>query len=258
MRMILTTIALVTGFTLAAQPADTTRWRKLSNMAASLLAQTDVARQALANHDASAAQASIRQALTLTEMMQSTAPPADPLMVPISVEYDSSESFVPAIKHAGRLKKNADISEVNGDYNATILNATAARQHLEEAQAALYKGDMAAADSDLAGVHDAVSTRSYSGELPLVQARDNLTLARTRVVAGDFKDAVLPLSAASRALDRFAQRHPGTSVGKQAETMRIQIAACADQIAKDHTEALNRITGWYDQVTDWFNSGMAQ
>jgi hypothetical protein len=260
MKYVTTGIALLASFPLIAQQSDTGRWRQLSNMAASLLAQADVARQAVAHRDSTAAESAIRQALSETELIQGTAPPADPLMVPISVDFDSSEMSAPARAHhaASRLKRNADIAEATGDYNATILNVTAARQHLEAAQAALYRGDFAAADSDLTGVQQAVTKKTYSGELPLVQARDNLTLARGRALAGNYKDTILPLESASRALDRFAQSHLGTSQANRAEEMHIQIDALAQHITKDHATAVDQITGWWDQVADWFNSGMAQ
>ena len=68
-----------------------------------------------------------------------------------------------------------------------------------EGQTALDQGDLATAGADLAAVQSAVVTKTFRGDLPLVQARENLEIARTRVEEGDYKDAVMPLKAAARA-----------------------------------------------------------
>jgi hypothetical protein len=135
---------------------------------------------------------------------------------------------------------------------------SSARAHLEAARAALEKGDHEAARSDLAAVQSDVVTNTYSGEFPLVQARENLAIALARVRDGKYKDAVLPLNSAARALDRWAHQEPRPKpkIADRAMRMSVQINAYAERIVHDHADAIDRVNGWWQQVTDWFTSGM--
>ena len=222
--------------------------------------QADIARQAIANHDTPAARQHAQQALAdaakIQEMMGS---PAEPLIVPIYMEFESTSLMVPAKRHgsADRLKHNASVSEVSGDYTATFLNVTSARVHLRAGLEALDKNDLNAAGADMAAVQADVTTKTYTGEFPLVQARENLALARTRVLDGKYKDAILPLKSAARALDRWAHEGPRPKVADLAARLSVEIDGYAERVSHDHADAVDRITSWWDQVTDWFNSGMA-
>src|SRR5262249_40800795 len=138
----------------------------------------------------------------------------------------------------------------------TFVNVTNALNQLQAAQTALTAGDPSAAALDLAALQGSVVSRSYRGEFPLVQARENLAIARTRAQTGNFKDAILPLKSAARALDRFAQQSSARRYADLAERMRIEIDGYAERITRDHGDALDRITAWENQVSDWFNSGM--
>ena len=251
-------MALAAGIALAAPQAGADRSREMSNVAANLLAQVTVARQAIAHQDLAAAQSAVRQASSFGDQIRAMAPSADPLIVPISTQSDTVSTIVPAHKHSGRLKKNAEVSDVSGSYSATTLNLTLARQELQDARGALDAGRMSDADRDLASVESAAKTETYSGELPLMEVRQNLTIARTRVEAGDYKNSILPLKSAARALDRFVRQDPRPRHADRAETMRIEMDAYAEGIRKDHADALSRINGWLDQVRDWVNSGAAR
>jgi hypothetical protein len=248
---------ILAGCSLQAQQAGS-RSLEVSAEAAGILAQTDVARQALANHDTAAALGYVNQALQKVEKVERMAGGSQPLIVPLAGEFEGESTMVPAKRHSDRLKHNASVSEVTGKYTATTLNVSTARQQLEAARAALTNNDPSAADADLAAVQAAVVTKSFDGDLPLAQARENLALARKRVLDGKYKDAILPLKSAARALDRFARQAPRPEIADVAERMRIDIDAYAEHITHDHADALDRLAGWSDQVTRWFNSGMAQ
>ena len=154
-------------------------------------------------------------------------------------------------------KRRSSVSEVNGRYTATILNVTNARNHLLAAQSALKKAIWTPPSVNLAAVQGDVATRSYSGDLPLVQAKDNLDLALARIRDGKYKDAILPLKSASRALDRFAHQSPAPRPATMASRFSIEIDAYAERIGKDHVDAPSRIAAWLDKVNAWFYSGMA-
>jgi hypothetical protein len=226
-----------------------------------VLEHTKVARQAVANQDTQAALDQIGQALAAANQIKVAQPGAEePLQVPLSSDFDGVSTMVPAKKRGSldRMKPNSSVSEVQGNYTVTTLNVSSASNHLMAAQAALRNGDSATADSNLAAVQGDVVTRSYNGEMPLVQAKDNLALVMARVQEGKYKDAVLPLKSASRALDRFAHQDPQPRHAKYAEKLSIDMNAYAERIQKDHADAPDRVTGWLDQVNHWFYSGMAQ
>jgi hypothetical protein len=234
---------------------------EVATLGSSLMQRADVARQALAHRDTKAAQDHIAQALAAADKIKAASPAAEePLRVPLASAFDGVSTIVPAKGRgsANRLKHNSSVSEVHGTYTATMLNVTSARNHLLAAQAALNKGDTNAAVTDLVAVRSDVVTTSINGELPLAQARNNLVIAQARIRDGKYKDAVLPLNSAGRALDRFAHAKPAPRHAEMATKMAIQMNAYAERIERDHVDAADRVAGWLSHVTDWFNSGMAQ
>jgi YfdX protein len=216
---------------------------ELSTQAASLVRQAEIARQAVANHDPSVARDHVQQALALAAKLPEAA-------VPISSEFEGVSTLVPA-------KRRTSVSAVTGEYTATTLNVSAARGHLQAALAAIDKGDLEAAGADLAAMQSEVVTKTYSGEFPLVQARDNLAIARARATEAKYKDAILPLKSAARALDRWAHEAPRPKFADLAARLSIELEAYAERIGHDHDDAVDRISAWCDQVTDWFNSGLS-
>jgi YfdX protein len=253
--------SLVTGIALICigWPLPGQQRVEMATVASSVLQHTDVAHQAITHGDTQTALDRVRQALAATDqLLAASKSDGEPLRVPIASDFEGVSTMVPAKRHgsADRLQHNASISEVNGWYTATILNVSSARTHLLAAQTALEHGDRDAADLDLAAAQGDVTTKSISGDLPLVQAKDNLDLALTRVRDGNYKDAILPLKSAARALDRFAHQSPAPPAADVASRFSIGIDAFAERIAKDHDDAADRITGWLDRVTDWFYSGM--
>jgi hypothetical protein len=246
--------ALVAGWPSLAQPRS-----DLATLGSSVLQHTDVARQAIAHRDTQAALNHIRQGLAAADQIKSASKSADePLRVPIASDFDAVSTIVPAKRHgsADRLQHNASVSEVKGNFSATVLNVSSARNHLLAAQTALNNGDLDAADLDLAAVHGDVVSNSFSGDLPLVQAKENLGIALTRVRDGKYKDAMLPLKSAARALDRFVHQDPRPRHADLAMRMSLEMDAFAERIEKDHRDAPDRVTAWLDQVTEWFYSGM--
>ena len=234
---------------------------EMATLGSSVLQHTDIARQALANHDTKAALDHVGQALAATDQIRAAANSSEePLRVEIARDVDAVSTRAPAKRHgsADRLQPNSSVSQVSGTYNSTILNVSSARNHLLAAQTALNHGDADAAGTDLAAVQGDTVASSFNGELPLVQARDNLALAQARVRDGKYKDAILPLKSAARALDRFANQEPRPQHADMAARMSLELNAYADRIEKDHVDAPDRVAGWLDHVTSWTNSGIPQ
>jgi YfdX protein len=248
-------IALIALAPVCAQQTD------VPTLGASVLQHADIARQALANHDTKAAQDHIAQALAATDRIKAASPGAEePLRVRLASALDAVSTIVPAKRRgsADRLKSNSSVSEVNGTYTATTLNVSSARNHLLAAQSALKAGDNEAAANDIAAVQSDVTTTTMSGDLPLVQAKNDLAIALARVRDGKYKDAILPLNSASRALDRFVHQEPRPHHADMAAKMSLEMNAYAERIEKDHADAADRLAGWLEHVNGWFSSGMAQ
>ena len=130
---------------------------ELSGMAATILKETELARQATAAQNKQEAMMHVRAALNLAEQIQNKAgAQGQPLMVPIAAETERVSTYVPVKRGKGdaaaRMKKRTSIAEVLGDYTTTSLDVSNARDKLEAARTALDNGNLSAADQDLAAV----------------------------------------------------------------------------------------------------------
>jgi hypothetical protein len=228
----------------------------LPGMAAGVLQQTNLARQAISAHEKSAALDHVRQGLTLTTQIQQASGPERPLLVAVSKEIDTTTTYRP-VKHrksdemnADRLKKNTSVREVEGTVTTSKLDVTSAADHLQTAQSALERDDWTAADSALAAIPGTMVQSSGNTYMPLMKAKENLQLARARVLDGKPKDAAAPLRAAAEALADWERQAPGPHT-QEAESMRQSMLAYANNIHKDHADAVERITSWLTPVEQW-------
>jgi hypothetical protein len=156
---------------------------------------------------------------------------------------------------AERLKKNTNVSAVEQQTVADELNVTTAQSNLDAAQAALQRLDWQAADTALAAVENLVHTSANDQNVPLLQARQNLLLARARIVDGKASDAVLPLRQAGNALAQFEHQSQGP-MAQQAEDMRQNIDAMARHIKAD--ASLEKIDDWLHTVQKWQTTSKVQ
>jgi hypothetical protein len=86
-------------------------------------------------------------------------------------------------------------------------------------------------------------------ETPLLAARQNLLLARSRVLEHKYSEAIRPLSAAAEALAYFERQELGQK-GRDAGFARQEIEDYANEIETDHSEALSRIKDWLDWINE--------
>jgi hypothetical protein len=87
--------------------------------------------------------------------------------------------------------------------------------------------------------------------MPLLKARENLELARARVLEDQYKDAAAPLRAAAEALADYARQFPGPRAD-QAESLRKDIDAFAKRVRERPTDTVDRINSWLDPVNTWY------
>jgi hypothetical protein len=227
----------------------------LPNLAAGVMDQTAAARKALSAYDKPAALDAIKRARATADQILQRGGPA-PVLVPIHTEIETTSTYTP-VKHrngemtANRMKKDTSIRDVQAQTTTANLNVTAADDFLAQAQTALERDDFAAAQTALNGVSSSIVTTHTDGDMPLLKARDNLQLARARVLEGKYRDAVVPLRSAAEALDQYARAFPGPNA-EQAEYMRAQIDEYAGKIAHSHDDAITVIDSWLDPVNQWY------
>jgi YfdX protein len=230
-------------------------------LAVGILDQTKLARQAISARDKDGAVDHIRQGLVNAGAIQQNLPSAtEPILVPVYQEIETTDTYTP-VKHKGgemsadRLKKDSSIRGVTSNITVRKLDVLAAADHLRAAQAALQNGDWSGGDAALAAVASSVVVDQAQGDMPLDMARQNLELARARVLDGKYKDAVAPLRSAAQALGDFERNCSGEQAST-VESVRLAMLGTAGHISsKDGT--LGRIDAWLGSVSQW-NTGVAR
>ncbi len=222
-----------------------------SNLAAGVLDQTNQARQAVAAHDRDAATDHVRRAIaTVEQIQQNSADSARPLMVPVYREVETTTTVTPVKHHDAELKKNSSIRGVDGETTTARLDVTAAGERLQTAKSALDSADWSAADSALAAVQNSVSVSQFAGDMPLHMARQNLDLAKARVLEGKYRDAVVPLKSAAQALGDYERRVSGQQAA-DVEAARQAMLGFAAHIGSERDGAVGRIDAWTDMLRQW-------
>ena len=251
------TFFITTGITVAALvPA----WSQdLPGMAAGVLEQSKLARQAVMQRDNAAALNHIRQGKILAEEILKAAPPEPrPVLVQVYKDVDTTTTYAPVKRRkddlltTDRLKKDTSVRDVEGNVTTGKLDVNSADGHLDAAQQAVEGQDWVAADSELGAISASIIRTSVEGTMPLLEARQNLELARMRVLEGKFKDARVPLEVAAQDLAKYEQR---VSAGRLQDvaSVREQIQNYASNIAHNHENAATSIDSWLDSVNKWNN-----
>ena len=227
-------------------------------MAAGILTQADVARQAVRNRDQSAALDHIRQAqLLAAEIQRQSAGQPEPLLIPVRSETETTTMYTDVKRSksgemtAGRMKKNTHASDVEQQTSTDDLNVTTAVDYLSAAKSDLQREDWTAADTDLANVANLVHITAADEPASLLQAHQNLLLARARLVEEKYHDAVAPLREAEHALSDFEERDRGP-LAQQAEDMRQDIEVMAAHIHRDGS--IDKIDDWLHTLERWQNT----
>jgi hypothetical protein len=229
--------------------------RDLPGMAAGILDQSKLARQAVASRDRDGAMDHIKQGLSLADEIRRNSPDSPRILVPVYREIDTTTTYTP-VKHkdgemsADRLKQDTSIRGVAGDVTTAKLDVLAAADRLHAAEASVENGDWSGADGALAAVAGSVVVTQSQGNMPLDMARQNLELARARVLDGKYKDAVVPLRSAAQALGDF-EKHCTGEQASAVESARQAMLGYAGSISHNHDGAVARIDAWLGSVNQW-------
>ena len=224
----------------------------IPGMAGGILEQSKLAGQAVNAHDKTAALDHIRQGSALAAQILQATPPSTPrpVLVRIYKSTETTTTYAPA-KRNGRLKKKATVAGTETQITTGRLDISSAATRFHDVWAALERDDWSTADSDLRAIPERVIQTTVQGSMPLLEARQNLRLARMRVEEGRYKDAAAPLRAAAEDLADYERLGLGPQ-GENAEYFRQQIANYASTIAKDHQEAAKQIDYWLGYVDKWY------
>lgn len=192
-----------------AAPLDAEQKRTLSTSAVRLLRHVDDARKAVNGQDKTAALREIDQAITLSKIIQKTAPryavtttikvgginykDQDQIRGTLVTLYDELEkvSFIGPIEAAKRqsakvAQTGAPTAVTNVDRRRTrvLFDTSGAQPHLDAARQAVNKGDWNRADTALLGVQNGVIFEYAEADEPLMEARESLRVCNGSGVDG--------------------------------------------------------------------------
>ena len=86
--------------------------------------------------------------------------------------------------------------------------------------------------------------------MPLEMARQNLELAKERVLAGKYHDAELPLKSAAQALGDYEKSFNGARAS-EIENTREAVSGYATRVWHDKDAAAVHIDTWLQMVRTW-------
>ncbi|HLI85353.1 MAG TPA: hypothetical protein VKV17_15660 [Bryobacteraceae bacterium] len=144
--------------------------------------------------------------------------------------------------------------DVTQDFTSVSLDVNAARRDLEAANMALQEGNTDAADSNLKAVQDRVDMVYVAEDRPLVQARQNLILARDMASQGRYADMRAPLREAASALQTYQSE--GTPHADEAAQLSQQITSYLAQPSPSaaNASAVQQVDNWWNKTQGWSSS----
>lgn len=169
-----------------------------------------------------------------------------------SNSQQSSSSGANALPQSDQPPGNAPevVKGVEGGFSYIALDVDAAREHLQAAKQALKNNDAGKADLELARAQESVDTGTIATNMPLVRARENLSLARSDVNSSSYSQAKADLTAAANALKDYAKDTQAPHA-QDASKLSGQIQSAASSIQSSHTASSQKIDNWWNQLANW-------
>ena len=264
----------------------------ISRTAVHALRLMQEARQALVSKDQTSAQNDVNKAFSLINEVEQKLPknPKDKThVVPIYAELEQTSFLEPALMAKNGAKsgeqqqaansekpnpshgQNENTSSsalpqsdqpmrnrpevvkwVEGGFSYIGLDIDAAREHLQAAQQALKSNNPGNADLELARAEGSIVTGEIESNMPLVRARENLSLAQDDVKQGDYNQAKAELDATGKALKNYASNSQAPHA-KEVRDLSRQINSTANSITQNHTDTKQKLEKWWNQLADWTN-----
>lgn len=169
-----------------------------------------------------------------------------------SNSQQSSSSGANALPQSDQPPANAPevVKGVEGGFSYIALDVDAAREHLQAAKQALKNNDPGKADLELARAQESVDAGTIATNMPLVRARENLSLARSDVKSSSYSQAKADLTAAANALKDYAKDTQAPHA-QDASKLSGQIQSAASSIQSSHTASSQKIDNWWNQLANW-------
>ncbi|WP_447980163.1 YfdX family protein [Candidatus Nitrospira bockiana] len=254
--------------------------RNISLAGGRILKHVDQARLAIKGKKKGDALSQIDKALTLVQILERSIPrytvkttikagelnyedtdEVQPLRVPIYDEIDQVSILGPVEQAKRQEAEKAHragtpiVREVRLEHTRAELDLAHAKAELEDAKKALEEEHWDVADTALMSIQTDVVFTYIATDLPLEEARKNLSLARELVLQGRFGDAQLALQQASTALLEYEK------AGAKEHSSRIQaIRKEMDEVRKtmdtkkNAKETAAKIMDWWGEITAWFRT----
>jgi hypothetical protein len=231
-----------------------------SAAAVDLLAAVAAARGAIAGNDKTGAMTHVDAALGALPKIQKVG------LVPIYTELSQQSVIGPvaaaknmaardagAQENASSTMNNAAapvaVKSVTTGFSRVLLDTSVARKMLDAARVAIGGGDLKAADKDLMTLEQSVVLESSAARMPLVRARENLSLASSAAARNDWGEVKAQLTSAANGLNDYAARAAATELA-DVRVLQQQIAKYAPNVESNHGDAASRINGWWVQAAN--------
>jgi hypothetical protein len=250
--MLLKLLMIPCAAALVAAGAESTQTVNINvtELANGIVNQSKQARQAVAAGDRTTALSDIDSAISMADTITSTAAPS---VVPLYREVETTTLYAPVKPKHDHFKKETSVREVTGEESSASLDVPAARGNLQAARSALLNDDFTAAGASLDAIQASVVAVNGTHDVPLLMARQNLELARERVLEGKYKDAKMPLMSAAEAIQQYREESHGPQA-KQGKYLAHSIQEYAEHIKHHHDDALTRIQDWSAEVNNWYSA----
>ncbi len=233
--------------------------RQMTNLAAQLLKDSDSARLALGTNTTASANTDIDKALAVQAKMEKLVR-ADgmAMIVPVYTELDDITVLSDATK-AGTTKvapKAAPSSGAATTVRSNIAGSTylavdlnKAKSRLDAAKLELRGHHSQAASDSLAAIGSDLIERRVSADVPLLTARQDLSLAQRALKSKDLAAASSDLRQASKSLDAYTSSDHSADARRLSADINSAIPLTAHRSASVST----KIATWWTSVRDWFS-----
>jgi hypothetical protein len=255
-RVLQTTLAIAATIAVSTQLAQASTLkadRAMTRLAASMVANSEDARQALTLGKLGVADSSIDRALSeQKKMAQIVRTDGTSMVVPIYTELDDTATLANALKvQAGRNARGGTGALVRRnavDVTSVAIDLTKARARLDVARKAIADHNMHTAESSLSAVGSDLIVSSVAANVPLVTAREDLSLAQSAIDRNKPKVAAADLREAATALGRYDNSAHSNDVRSLASTIDAEAP-----LTRNDQGASTKIDAWWTSLKGWLS-----
>ena len=162
---------------------------------------------------------------------------------------DQSAAEENSLAPTGNTATPVAVQAVTTGYSRVLLDTSVARKMLDAARTAVTGENLKQADKDLMMLEQSVVLETSAARLPLVRARENLSLASAAAARNDWVEVKAQLDAAAKGLNDYAGRAPATDLA-DVRVLQQQIAQYALGVGTNHADAASRINRWWVQAAN--------